>query len=93
MTEQLHPNVDIVIDCADPETLAAFWAEALGYRIVGFGEPYCLLLPARRAYPAGQESSRGSRRASTASPSGPRSTRYAPLPGISVSASTSSVPR
>ena len=28
MTE---PNVDIVIDCADPETLAEFWAEALGY--------------------------------------------------------------
>ena len=51
MTEQLHPNVDIVIDCADPETLAAFWADALGYRIVGFGEPYCLLLPAERAYP------------------------------------------
>ena len=51
MTEQLHPNVDIIIDCADPEALAAFWAEALGYRIVGFGEPYCLLLPAQRAYP------------------------------------------
>ena len=51
MTEQLHPNVDIVIDCADPEALAEFWAEALGYRIVGFGEPYCLLLPAERAYP------------------------------------------
>jgi hypothetical protein len=49
--EQLHPNVDIVIDCADPETLADFWAEALGYRAVGFGEPYFLLLPAQRAYP------------------------------------------
>jgi predicted enzyme related to lactoylglutathione lyase len=49
--EQLHPNVDIVIDCADPETLAGFWAEALGYRAVGFGEPYFLLLPAQRAYP------------------------------------------
>jgi hypothetical protein len=49
--EQLHPNVDIVIDCADPEALAGFWAEALGYRPVGFGEPYLLLLPAQRAYP------------------------------------------
>lgn len=49
--EQLAPNVDIVIDCADPETLAGFWSEALGYRTVGFREPYCLLLPTRRAYP------------------------------------------
>jgi hypothetical protein len=49
--EQPHPNVDIVIDCADPQTLAAFWAEALGYRAVGFGEPYFLLLPANRAHP------------------------------------------
>jgi len=34
--DQLGPNVDIVIDCADPETLAGFWAAALGYRAVGF---------------------------------------------------------
>jgi glyoxalase superfamily protein len=45
------PNVDIVIDCAEPESLAAFWAEALGYRAVGFRDPYFLLLPAERAYP------------------------------------------
>jgi hypothetical protein len=51
VTEQLHPNVDIVIDCADPEALAAFWAEALGYRLVGCRDQYCLLLPAERAYP------------------------------------------
>jgi hypothetical protein len=49
--EQLHPNVDIVIDCADPDTLAGFWAEALGYRAVGSHGPYALLLPAQRAYP------------------------------------------
>jgi Glyoxalase-like domain len=49
--EPAEPNVDIVIDCADPETLAAFWAAALGYRAVGFGEPYFLLLPPQRAFP------------------------------------------
>jgi hypothetical protein len=49
--EQPRPNVDIVIDCADPEALAGFWAAALGYRSVGFGDPYFLLLPAQRAYP------------------------------------------
>jgi hypothetical protein len=51
VAEQLDPNIDIVIDCADPQTLARFWAEALGYRAVGFGDPYFLLLPAERAYP------------------------------------------
>src|SRR5262245_47416528 len=51
MAEPLEPNVDIVIDCVDPETLAGFWSEALGYRAVGFGDPYYLLLPAERAYP------------------------------------------
>jgi hypothetical protein len=47
----LLPNVDIVIDCADPESLAGFWSAALGYRSVGFGEPYFLLLPTERAFP------------------------------------------
>lgn len=28
-----------------------FWAAALGYWAVGFGEPYFLLLPAERSYP------------------------------------------
>ena len=41
MTE---PNIDIVIDCADPETLAEFWADALGYTKVGFFDPYFVLL-------------------------------------------------
>jgi predicted enzyme related to lactoylglutathione lyase len=49
--EQLDPNLDIVIDCADPESLANFWAAALGYRAVGFREPYYLLMPAQRAFP------------------------------------------
>jgi predicted enzyme related to lactoylglutathione lyase len=49
--DQVGPNVDIVIDCADPETLAGFWAAALGYRAVGFRDPYYLLLPSERAFP------------------------------------------
>jgi predicted enzyme related to lactoylglutathione lyase len=48
---QVEPNVDIVIDCAEPERLAEFWAAALGYRSVGFGEPYFLLLPTQRTFP------------------------------------------
>src|SRR5438874_809779 len=31
-------NVDIVIDCADPEALAEFWAAALGYDKLGMFE-------------------------------------------------------
>ena len=49
--EKMDPNVDIVIDCADPQTLAVFWADALGYRSAGSRGPYALLLPADRAYP------------------------------------------
>jgi predicted enzyme related to lactoylglutathione lyase len=45
------PNVDIVIDCADPETLASFWARALGYRKAGLFEPYFVLLPTVGAHP------------------------------------------
>ena len=48
---ETSPNVDIVIDCTNPEALAGFWAAALGYRAVGFGDPYFLLLPVERAYP------------------------------------------
>jgi hypothetical protein len=49
--EQINPNVDIVIDCNDPETLGAFWAAALGYRSVGSKGGFTLLLPAQRAFP------------------------------------------
>ena len=45
------PNVDIVIDCNDPEVLAEFWAEALGYSKAGFFDPFFVLLPARREHP------------------------------------------
>jgi len=45
------PNVDIVIDCADPESLAEFWAEALGYTKAGLFEPYFVLLAPVREHP------------------------------------------
>jgi predicted enzyme related to lactoylglutathione lyase len=46
-----EPNIDIVIDCADPETLAEFWAEALGYTKAGFFDPYFVLLAPVREHP------------------------------------------
>jgi predicted enzyme related to lactoylglutathione lyase len=46
-----EPNIDIVIDCADPEALAVFWAEALGYTNAGFFDPYVVLLPLERVHP------------------------------------------
>jgi Glyoxalase-like domain len=44
-------NVDIVIDCTDPDGLAAFWAAALGYRDAGRHEQYAILLPPDVAHP------------------------------------------
>lgn len=38
-------NLEIVLDCNDPESLAPFWAAALGYRIQGFRDPYLALTP------------------------------------------------
>jgi hypothetical protein len=38
------PNIDIVIDCVDPESLAEFWAEALHYNKAGFFDPYFVLV-------------------------------------------------
>jgi predicted enzyme related to lactoylglutathione lyase len=46
-----EPNIDIVIDCADPETLAEFWAEALGYTKAGMFAPYFVLLAPTREHP------------------------------------------
>ena len=45
------PNVDIVIDCADPETLAEFWSDALGYTKVGLFDSYFVLAAPKREYP------------------------------------------
>jgi rhodanese-related sulfurtransferase len=40
----MKANIDIVIDCAEPMTLADFWAAALGYDKVGWFDPYFLLV-------------------------------------------------
>lgn len=45
------PNVDIVIDCSDPEALADFWVQALGYSKAGSSDRYFMLLPAVREHP------------------------------------------
>lgn len=39
-------HMGLVLDCADPEALAAFWAPALGYTNVGRAGSYVMLLPA-----------------------------------------------
>src|SRR5205823_905904 len=51
MPDEALPNVDIVIDCADPETLAEFWAEALGYSKAGLFGSYFVLLALVREHP------------------------------------------
>jgi predicted enzyme related to lactoylglutathione lyase len=38
-------NIDIVLDCSDPETLAEFWATALDYRVLGSADQYTVLVP------------------------------------------------
>jgi predicted enzyme related to lactoylglutathione lyase len=39
-------RMGLVLDCADPEALAAFWARALGYTNVGSAGSYVMLVPA-----------------------------------------------
>jgi predicted enzyme related to lactoylglutathione lyase len=38
-------HIGLVLDCADPDRLATFWAAALGYRDIGAAGSYHLLLP------------------------------------------------
>jgi predicted enzyme related to lactoylglutathione lyase len=38
-------DIGLVLDCADPERLAAFWAPALGYVNVGAAGSYVALFP------------------------------------------------
>ena len=33
-------SIQVVFDCADPPTMALFWANALGYKIEGPPEPF-----------------------------------------------------
>lgn len=47
----MAPVIGLVLDCGDPEALAPFWAEALGYTSVGSAGSYVMLLPASGAGP------------------------------------------
>jgi predicted enzyme related to lactoylglutathione lyase len=44
-------GMGLVLDCHDPETLASFWAAALGYVTLGAVENYVLLVPDSRPGP------------------------------------------
>ena len=39
------PQIGLVLDCADPEALAEFWAPALGYVNLGTAGSYVALFP------------------------------------------------
>ncbi len=44
-------TIGLVLDCADPENLARFWAAALGYNNFGAAGSYVLLLPPEPSQP------------------------------------------
>ena len=44
-------RIGLVLDCANPEALAEFWAPALGYVSVGTAGAYVALFPQGRAGP------------------------------------------
>ncbi len=44
-------TIGLVLDCADAETLAAFWAEALGFTNVWADDGYVLLLDPKDVEP------------------------------------------
>jgi predicted enzyme related to lactoylglutathione lyase len=44
-------TIGFVLDCADPENLARFWAAALGYNNVGAAGSYVLLRPPEPSQP------------------------------------------
>ena len=44
-------TIGLVLDCADPDRLATFWSEALGYTTVGGAGNYVMLLATDGALP------------------------------------------
>jgi predicted enzyme related to lactoylglutathione lyase len=44
-------TIGLVLDCADPEKLAAFWAAALGIDRLGAADQYVLLASSTGAFP------------------------------------------
>jgi predicted enzyme related to lactoylglutathione lyase len=51
MTDTPAPIMGLVLDCADPQRLAEFWAPALGYVSLGMAGSYAVLLPDGRPGP------------------------------------------
>ena len=51
MTHTNPPGLGLVIDCADPVTLAEFWGPALDYETVGAAGSYVALVPNGRPGP------------------------------------------
>jgi predicted enzyme related to lactoylglutathione lyase len=49
-TPSLAGAIGVTLDAEDPETAAAFWRAALGYRLARTREPYVILVP-----PEGEE--------------------------------------
>ena len=44
-------KLGLVLDCADPERLAAFWSEAIGYTTLGGAGSYVLLVDEAKERP------------------------------------------
>jgi predicted enzyme related to lactoylglutathione lyase len=44
-------RLGLVLDCADPDALAAFWSKALGYTIAGGAGAYVMLVPTEPGEP------------------------------------------
>jgi predicted enzyme related to lactoylglutathione lyase len=44
-------TIGLVLDCADPDNLATFWAGALGLERLGNAGPYVLLAPPTKTLP------------------------------------------
>lgn len=51
MSDPSAPTFGLVLDCADPDKLAQFWAPALGYVNVGTAGVYVALFPDGRPGP------------------------------------------
>jgi Glyoxalase-like domain len=51
MSDTPVPSIGLVLDCANPQRLAEFWAPALGYVNLGVVGSYALLLPDGRSGP------------------------------------------
>jgi predicted enzyme related to lactoylglutathione lyase len=47
MTTTTPATIALVLDCADPDRLASFWSEALGYTNAGSVGQYVALMPPR----------------------------------------------